>query len=56
MTATLRLGLDIGGAFTGAMLSGPPAAQGEMEVFAASVIAGDALTGFYNGVAANLRR
>ena len=32
------------------------AAQGEMEVFAGGVIAGDALTGFYNGVAANLRR
>ncbi len=31
-------------------------AQGEMEVFAGGVIAGDALTGFYNGVAANLRR
>ena len=33
-----------------------PEAQGEMEVFAGGVIAGDALTGFYNGVAANLRR
>ena len=33
-----------------------PAAQGEMEVFAGGVIAGDALTGFYNGVAANLKR
>ena len=33
-----------------------PAAQGEMEVFAGGVIAGDALTGFYKGVAANLRR
>ena len=31
-------------------------AQGEMEVFAGGVIAGDALTGFYNGIAANLRR
>ncbi len=30
-------------------------AQGEMEVFAGGVIAGDALTGFYKGVAANLR-
>ena len=33
-----------------------PAAQGDMEVFAGGVIAGDALTGFFNGVAANLRR
>ena len=33
-----------------------PVAQGEMEVFAGGVIAGDALTGFYNGVAANFRR
>ena len=32
------------------------AAQREMEVFAGGVIAGDALTGFYNGVVANLRR
>ena len=32
------------------------AAKGEMEVFAGGVIAGDALTGFYTGVAANLRR
>jgi len=32
------------------------AAKGEMEVFAGGVIAGDALTGFYNGIAANLRR
>jgi len=32
------------------------AAQGDMEVFAGGVIAGDALTGFFNGVAANLRR
>jgi uncharacterized oligopeptide transporter (OPT) family protein len=31
-------------------------AKGEMEVFAGGVIAGDALTGFYNGIAANLRR
>jgi uncharacterized oligopeptide transporter (OPT) family protein len=31
-------------------------AQSEMEVFAGGVIAGDALTGFYNGVASNLRR
>ncbi|HEY0205902.1 MAG TPA: OPT/YSL family transporter [Acetobacteraceae bacterium] len=31
-------------------------AQAEMEVFAGGVIAGDALTGFANGVAANLRR
>jgi uncharacterized oligopeptide transporter (OPT) family protein len=30
-------------------------AQREMEVFAGGVIAGDALTGFYNGIAANLR-
>jgi uncharacterized oligopeptide transporter (OPT) family protein len=36
-------------------LRGAPA-QREMEVFAGGVIAGDALTGFYNGVAANLRR
>ena len=28
----------------------------EMEVFAGGVIAGDALTGFYQGIAANLRR
>ena len=33
-----------------------PAAQGEMEVFAGGAIAGDAMTGFYNGVAANLKR
>ena len=33
-----------------------PAAQGEMEVFGGGVIAGDAVTGFWNGVAANLRR
>ena len=33
-----------------------PAAQGEMEIFAGGAIAGDALTGFYNGVAANLKR
>ncbi|MGI4810216.1 MAG: OPT/YSL family transporter [Janthinobacterium lividum] len=33
-----------------------PEAQGEMEVFAGGAIAGDALTGFYNGVAANLKR
>jgi uncharacterized oligopeptide transporter (OPT) family protein len=33
-----------------------PAAKNEMEVFAGGVIAGDALTGFYNGIAANLRR
>ncbi len=33
-----------------------PTARGEMEVFAGGVIAGDALTGFTNGVAANLRR
>lgn len=33
-----------------------PAAAGEMEVFGGGVIAGDALTGFWNGVAANLRR
>ena len=32
------------------------AAQGDMEVFAGGVIAGDALTGFCSGVAANLRR
>ncbi len=32
------------------------AAQGEMEVFAGGVIAGDALTGFCTGVLANLRR
>ena len=31
------------------------AAKGEMEVFAGGVIAGDALTGFWNGVAANFR-
>jgi len=31
-------------------------AQGEMEVFAGGVIAGDALTGFFNGIIANLRR
>jgi uncharacterized oligopeptide transporter (OPT) family protein len=31
-------------------------AKNEMEVFAGGVIAGDALTGFYTGVAANLRR
>jgi uncharacterized oligopeptide transporter (OPT) family protein len=31
-------------------------AQGEMEVFAGGVIAGDALTGFFNGIVANLRR
>jgi uncharacterized oligopeptide transporter (OPT) family protein len=31
-------------------------AQGDMEVFAGGVIAGDALTGFYNGIVANLRR
>ncbi len=30
--------------------------KAEMEVFAGGVIAGDALTGFYNGVASNLRR
>jgi uncharacterized oligopeptide transporter (OPT) family protein len=36
-------------------LRGAPA-QGEMEVFAGGVIAGDALTGFYNGIVANLRR
>jgi uncharacterized oligopeptide transporter (OPT) family protein len=33
-----------------------PVAQGEMEVFAGGVIAGDALSGFYTGVAASLRR
>jgi len=33
-----------------------PSAQGDMEVFAGGVIAGDALTGFCNGVAANLHR
>jgi uncharacterized oligopeptide transporter (OPT) family protein len=33
-----------------------PDAQGEMEVFAGGAIAGDALTGFYNGVAANFKR
>ncbi len=33
-----------------------PAAQGEMEVFAGGAIAGDAMTGFYNGIAANLKR
>lgn len=32
------------------------AAQGEMEVFAGGAIAGDALTGFYNGIVANLKR
>ena len=32
------------------------AAMSEMEVFAGGVIAGDALTGFYNGIVANLRR
>ncbi len=32
------------------------AAQSEMEIFAGGVIAGDALTGFYNGIVANLRR
>jgi uncharacterized oligopeptide transporter (OPT) family protein len=31
-------------------------AKGEMEVFAGGVIAGDALTGFYNGIVANLKR
>ncbi len=31
-------------------------AKSEMEVFAGGVIAGDALTGFYNGIVANLRR
>lgn len=36
-------------------LRGAPA-QAEMEVFAGGVIAGDALTGFGNGVIANLRR
>jgi uncharacterized oligopeptide transporter (OPT) family protein len=36
-------------------LRGAPA-QGEMEIFAGGVIAGDALTGFYTGVASNLRR
>jgi uncharacterized oligopeptide transporter (OPT) family protein len=36
-------------------LRGTPA-KTEMEVFAGGVIAGDALTGFYTGVAANLRR
>jgi uncharacterized oligopeptide transporter (OPT) family protein len=36
-------------------LRGAPA-QGEMEVFAGGVIAGDALTGFFNGIVANLRR
>ena len=36
-------------------LRGRPA-QAEMEVFAGGVIAGDALTGFIGGVAANLRR
>ena len=33
-----------------------PAAQGEMEVFGGGVIAGDALTGFWNGIAGSLRR
>ena len=33
-----------------------PAAQGEMDVFAGGVIAGDSLTGFYKGIAANLGR
>jgi uncharacterized oligopeptide transporter (OPT) family protein len=32
------------------------AAKSEMEVFAGGVIAGDALTGFFTGVASNLRR
>jgi uncharacterized oligopeptide transporter (OPT) family protein len=36
-------------------LRGVPA-QGEMEVFAGGVIAGDALTGFFNGIVTNLRR
>jgi uncharacterized oligopeptide transporter (OPT) family protein len=36
-------------------LRGAPA-EGEMQVFAGGVIAGDALTGFYNGIVANLRR
>ena len=36
-------------------LRGTPA-QAEMDVFAGGVIAGDALTGFISGVAANLRR
>ena len=36
-------------------LRGAPA-QGEMEVFAGGVIAGDALTGFFNGIVSNLRR
>jgi uncharacterized oligopeptide transporter (OPT) family protein len=36
------------------MLRGPRA-QSEMEVFAGGVIAGDALTGFYKGIAANIR-
>ncbi len=31
-------------------------AKSEMEVFAGGVIAGDALTGFYNGIVANLKR
>ena len=39
---------------TYARLRGEPA-QGEMEVFAGGVIAGDALTGFYKGVVANLK-
>lgn len=33
-----------------------PEAQGEMEVFAGGAIAGDALTGFYKGIAANFKR
>ena len=33
-----------------------PAAKTEMEVFAGGVIAGDAMTGFWNGMAANFRR
>jgi uncharacterized oligopeptide transporter (OPT) family protein len=36
-------------------LRGAPA-KSEMEVFAGGVIAGDALTGFYTGIVANLRR
>ena len=31
------------------------AAQGEMEVFAGGVIAGDAMTGFFNGVRASFK-
>ncbi len=33
-----------------------PEGKGEMEVFAGGVIAGDALTGFFNGIVANLKR